>query len=255
MSLPILWHFPFSHYAEKARWALDFKGVAHVRRALVPGLHYPRVWWATRQATVPVLILDGKPIADSSRIIAALEAYQPEPSLYPRDPEQRRRALALEDFFDEECGHDLRRAFMYEFMAGANRGRDEGAAVFASGQGAGVRRLLRASWPVMQRFLAWRFHVGADGAERSRARIRAALDRVEAERRAGPYLVGDRFTVADLTAAALLFPLVSPPEFPYRVPLRRPPGPFWDALGEHPALGWVRETYRRHRGTSVEAGT
>jgi len=23
---PVLWHFPISHYNEKARWALDWKG-------------------------------------------------------------------------------------------------------------------------------------------------------------------------------------------------------------------------------------
>ena len=42
MPVPVLWHFTFSHFAEKARWALDFKGVPHVRRALVPGLGLPR---------------------------------------------------------------------------------------------------------------------------------------------------------------------------------------------------------------------
>jgi len=31
---PVLWHFPISHYNEKARWALDWKGIPHLRRAL-----------------------------------------------------------------------------------------------------------------------------------------------------------------------------------------------------------------------------
>jgi hypothetical protein len=31
---PILWHIEISHYNEKARWALDLKGVEHGRRAL-----------------------------------------------------------------------------------------------------------------------------------------------------------------------------------------------------------------------------
>ena len=29
---PVLWHFPISHYNEKARWALDWKRIPHVRR-------------------------------------------------------------------------------------------------------------------------------------------------------------------------------------------------------------------------------
>ena len=36
---PILWHIEISHFNEKARWALDLKGVAHELRALVPGYH------------------------------------------------------------------------------------------------------------------------------------------------------------------------------------------------------------------------
>ena len=29
-SVPILWHFPISHFDEKVRWALDFKRIPHV---------------------------------------------------------------------------------------------------------------------------------------------------------------------------------------------------------------------------------
>ena len=45
----------------------------------------------------------------------------------------------------------------------------------------------------------------------------AALDRLEAELETsdGHYLVGDEFTVADLTAAALFYPMVNPPEGPH----------------------------------------
>ena len=35
--VPILWHLKVSNYNEKARWALDYKGVPHVRRAVDAG--------------------------------------------------------------------------------------------------------------------------------------------------------------------------------------------------------------------------
>ena len=57
--------------------------------------------------------------------------------------------------------------------------------------------------------------------------MRAALDRLEAELQPSGYLVGERFSVADLTAAALLAPVVLPPEFPYR-----PPGPLPAPAGD-----------------------
>ncbi len=100
---PVLWHFPVSHYNEKARWALDWKRIPHVRRALAMS-YVPRALWATGQAKLPILFLDGRAIADSTRIIEALERLQPEPPLYPRDEAARRRALALEDFFDVKRG-------------------------------------------------------------------------------------------------------------------------------------------------------
>jgi glutathione S-transferase len=36
-SAPTLWQIRISHYSEKARWALDHKGVHHVRREPLPG--------------------------------------------------------------------------------------------------------------------------------------------------------------------------------------------------------------------------
>ena len=46
MEMPLLLQFTFSHYNEKARWALDFKRVPHVRRSLIPGPHSRVVTWS-----------------------------------------------------------------------------------------------------------------------------------------------------------------------------------------------------------------
>ena len=62
------------------------------------------------RGTLPVLDLDGERIVDSTRIIETLERRYPEPPLYPEHAAERREALELEDFFDEEAGHELRRA-------------------------------------------------------------------------------------------------------------------------------------------------
>jgi hypothetical protein len=115
-SLPTLWQIEISHYSEKARWALAFKQVEHERRAPVPGSHIPVALWLTRgaQTTFPVLSIDGRNIGDSTAILAALEERYPDPPLYPSDPEERRRALALEDFFDEGLGPHVRLLAFHE---------------------------------------------------------------------------------------------------------------------------------------------
>jgi len=75
------------------------------------------------------------------------------------------------------------------------------------------------------------------------------MDRLEDEIQPSGYLVGDSFTVADLTAAALFYPVVRPPEFPYPSVTDRPAGAreFLDPLGRRPGGAWVAEMYRRHR--------
>src|SRR5206468_13089746 len=91
------------------------------------------------------------------------------------------------------------------------------------------------------------------GATRSWEKVVAALDRIEAELQPSGYLVGDRFSVADLTAAALLFPLAEPPELQYPFPERRPERlERWIAsLSAHPAVAWIGRMYREHRGSSM----
>src|SRR3954462_5570253 len=93
-SPPVLWHLKVSHYNEKARWALDYKRLPHVRRAALPGRHTKIARGMGAGRTFPVLMLDGQALGDSTLIIEALERRYPEPPLYP-DAEDRRRALEI----------------------------------------------------------------------------------------------------------------------------------------------------------------
>jgi glutathione S-transferase len=71
-----------------------------------------------------------------------------------------------------------------------------------------------------------------------------ALDRITVELQPSGYLVGDRFTVADLTAPALFSPLVMPKEFqyPFREPVPRPVCRFARiAVRGIAGFGWVVE--------------
>jgi glutathione S-transferase len=249
-SAPVLYHLQISHYNETARWALDYKQVPHVRRAPPPMMHTAWALAMTRSPTFPVLVLDGKRIGDSTRIIEALERRYPEPPLYPADEADRRRALALEEFFDEELGPHIRRAIFAE----VTRDYDSLAEVAAPRGPRVAQRLFRATAPVGAPVLRLRYGIKPDTAEAGRAKTLAALDRISSELQSSGYLVGDRFTVADLTAAALLMPVTWPPEAEYL-----PTVPFPDAIVEwreslssHPAFDWALDMFRRHRGESAE---
>jgi len=247
---PILWQIQISHYSEKARWALDYKGVDHVRRAPLPGMHIPIALWRTGGAhfTFPVLELDGRRIGDSTAVIAALEERYPEPPLYPEDPAERARALELEDFFDEGAGPHIRQVAFNEMIK-----EPEIFAEVASSMAPGPLAKSKTMAGLYARtYTSLRFGANKDAeAERGKAEIAAAMDRLDAELQAsdGEYLVGDSFSVADLTAASILYPLIVPPEGP--LPLDSPSPPaferFREGFADRPGYIWVEEMYRRHR--------
>ena len=242
---PVLWQYTFSHFNEKARWALDHKRIPHVRRSVLPGS--PRAMRLSASGTLPVLDIDGERIVDSTRIIEALERRHPDPPLYPEGPEERARALGLEEFLDEEAGHELRRVAFYDW-------REDSAyasALLTAGQAPAVRRVFRAFLPVGMAYARRRYRIYPEDVEKGRRKVLEALDRVEAELESGDYLVGERFSVADLTAAALLFPLAWPDELQHALP----DPPRWElreGVADRRAIEWVLEMYRRHRGSSAE---
>jgi glutathione S-transferase len=253
MAEAVLWHIAFSHYNEKARWALDYKRVPHERRAPPPGLMTMlAALWLTRGRckTFPVLELDGERIGDSTRIIEALEERYPEPPLYPEDPDERRRALDLEDFFDEQLGPDIRLVLFHEVIKN-REAFDRYAAQMLPPRMRG--RLAPVIGGLAASFVKLRLRVNEAGAlERAKVKLEAAVDRLESELDDGEYLVGDRFSVADLTAAALFYPLVRPPEAPQNLP----PYPeslsrYFDSLASRPGPQWVEAMFHRHRGTSA----
>ena len=253
---PVLWHIPVSHYNEKVRWALDYKGVRATRKAPPPGAHMVVALWLTRGSgkTFPLLQLDGRAIGDSTEIIAALEARYPNPPLYPSDPAELDRALAIEDYFDEELGPYARLLAFHEIRRDEPSLKQFTAGVLPSAV-AGNDRIVTVAAKGTAAFTQARYRVASDDvADDARRRILSSLDRLEAEldAGAGDYLVGDAFSVADLTAASLFGPLVGPPEGP-EVP--EPPPPAYEAFREplrsRRGFTWVEEMFSRHRQDAV----
>src|SRR3954447_22959616 len=171
---PVLWQYSFSNYNEKARWALDFKGIRHRRRSVMPG--WPRSLWLSRgDRTLPLLDLDGERIMDSTRIIGALEQRGPEPALYPADPGERGLALELEDFFDEHAGHDMRRVGFWEARQDIPYALEFMTTDQRRVPGAAARVGLRAAFPLVWRYMDARYGFDEDAVVRSRDTLRAAL--------------------------------------------------------------------------------
>lgn len=248
---PILWQLPVSHFNEKVRWALDYKGIEHERCSVVPGYHQFKAWRLSGGKTLPVLELQGRRIRNSSDIVAALEQYKPDPALYPSDPAERSAALEAEAFFDP-LGHEVRRVLFQELL--------QDPALFVEtyyvGQPEIVKRGAQAGFAFARPVLRRNYGVNPETAVRARDKVTAALDRIEQDLEPSGFLVGDSFSIADLTAAAILFPLVAPKEYPYPFPdpARWPAGPrrFRESVRDRPGFRWVEDIWQRRRSASAE---
>src|SRR5258706_15412958 len=85
----------FSHYCEKARWALDRAGVSYDERAYIPGFHQ----MGTRPRggrSVPILVTPHGVLKESTDIVKHADMRAPrEKKLYPDDDVLRGEADAF----------------------------------------------------------------------------------------------------------------------------------------------------------------
>ncbi|MEL6177419.1 MAG: glutathione S-transferase family protein [Myxococcota bacterium] len=243
-----LYQFPHSHFSEKARWALDWKRLPFKKIDLTRGPHARITRRYGPETTVPVLVdEDGTAIQDSTAILDYLEATYPNAPLSPNDPQDAAEALRLEEFFDDTLGHHTRR---FAYAALIDR-PDVLRFIWLQGRGP----LMRLAFPLLFRLIkprmVKRLKLGPGAADESEAELFRAMDVIDERLASSDYLVGDRFTRADLTAAALLSLITWPPEHDFNFPppdmLPKRIQTFLDTTRERPSTRWALEMYSRHR--------
>ena len=238
-----LYQLAISHYCEKARWALDHKQLEWRPRTMLPGLHVKPAMKLSGQSSLPILVDDGQAIHGSSRILDHLDDRYPDRSLTPGEPELRRQALDWERFADERLGDDVRRICYHELLARP----DVVIPLIAAGGPWYGRFLLRRIFPQLERRMRRYMRIDATETARSSERLAAAVRELAQALSGREYLVGDRFTRADLAVSALLAPFVMPDGYGVPWPHELPPALAAEAERHADVLGWVRGIYARHR--------
>jgi len=241
----VLYQFAFSHFNEKVRWALDWKGLDSNRRNLLPGFHARTTKKLTGSAQTPVLVIDDEAIAGSTAILHRLEALQPSPALFSADPKTAEEIEQWIDWLDDEVGPAIRLGLFDELLADPKCA----AAIFSVGH-SGLKRMIYAViFPRIIPVLRSRMSITAANAAQANKLTLEALDRIADATEATGYLVGDHFTAADLTAASLFFPLSFPAQLPFSMPTRPSAAlAHWKARWQdHRAIAWTEEIFRKHR--------
>ena len=207
--MPRLITLAFSHYNEKARWALDRYGIEYREERHAPFFCSMAVAVSTRgrggaadrassRFSTPVLLLDDGRVLTDSTAIAGFAAGE-DPSFFPNH-----EVTSLVDHYGDRLGpytralaywHVLRHPGMIEELADRNVGRVEA-------------RAFRALLPFVRSNLKRLLNLSEALRDKAMTRMREELDAAAVRLETSPYLCGDRFTAADLTFAALLSPVL-----------------------------------------------
>jgi len=202
----ILITMPHSHYSEKARWALDRVALPYREEPHVPLLHRLAT---TRNdgGSVPVLVHGPSRFVDSTDILVHADAVGGGDLLYPRDATLGREVAALEERFDEELGPHTRRWAYAQLLPEPGLLRP----VMSRGVPWLEARLLPVIMPWVLSLIRKAFRITPESALRSIERVRGIFREVDERLCDGRrFLVGERFTAADLTFAALAAPVLFP---------------------------------------------
>jgi glutathione S-transferase len=211
-----LYQIHFSHFVEKVRWALDYKGVEWSAIEIEPFgkremQHLQRrttLDSGRRAYTVPTIRDDatGAVIAESSEILGYLEQAYPSPALYPAAQPERAEVVRWMRWLDSTLGLAGRRLAYTQITLEHPRLLAE---LFIP---PGRRRSALAG-AIIGGVVARRFRLLHNRADRVFEQVEDSLLFAAERLAARAHLVGDQFTAADLTLAALMRPIAIVPFF------------------------------------------
>ncbi|MEM7097980.1 MAG: glutathione S-transferase family protein [Pseudomonadota bacterium] len=244
MSEITLHRFPYSNFCEKVNWAFAYKGIGPKVVTHLPFLHMRPITKLSGQTAVPVIETpDQGVIAGSAQIIEYLESVTATGLLYPIDAEEKREVLRWQSELDE-VGASVRGAMFFDYL---NDKSFFHQMLTDGGQGGfGYKLMFRAMAPMLGSIL--RKEEPDPGVYQSK--VREALDKVASAVAQDGYLVGGRFTAADLTAASLFYPVCYPAGTPgHAISHSTDAGRQWLARWKgNRALPYIQDMYARHRG-------
>ncbi|HEY9664925.1 MAG TPA: glutathione S-transferase family protein [Allocoleopsis sp.] len=194
-----LYQFELSHYCEKVRLILDYKGLPYRKVEVTPGIGQLDLFKMSGQRQVPVLKDGTEVIADSTDIAFYLDAKYPDRPIIPTDPQQRALCLLMEEWADESIGTNARKAMLGAF--------NQEPAFRSAALPANVPGFLKTFVESVPRealdLLGTGVGLGADAIKAARKAMQQNLSSLSVLLADRPYLVTDHPTLADFAVAGL----------------------------------------------------
>ena len=219
----------FSHFCEKARWGLDRSGVNYTEESHAPLAHIWAVFRARGDRTVPILMTNDGVFSDSTDILKYVDPFMPEEArLYPEAPAARREVDDLEDLFDRKLGPRARR-WAYSWLV---YDRSIVAPLFQASMSPREKKFSSVIVPLALVAVKRSMRITPALRDSEFAKILEMYKSLDEKLSRGTFLVGDKFSAADLTFAALSAPLVVPAENPWMPNLADAPDKMKEQIAE-----------------------
>ncbi|WP_248277715.1 glutathione S-transferase family protein [Brasilonema sp. UFV-L1] len=202
---------PISHYCEKVRWALTKLKLPYIEEPHMPPFHLLATGRVGGKST-PVMIIEDGALTDSTDILQYLDKLAPDNAkLYSTDSDSRQQVEQLEDLFDEQLGPATRRWAYFHFMNNSKLMKR----IWSNGVPFIERALFPVVFPTVRSIVQQKLNITPESSAQAYEQINSIFEQVSELLADGrTYLVGNNFSAADLTFAALAAPVVRPPEHP-----------------------------------------
>ena len=196
-----LYQYELSPFCDKVRRVLNLKGIAYRTQDIsILDTLRGRLKKLSPTAKVPVLVIDGETLSDSTDIIHWLETRYPEPRLIPANPKEQALVHFLEDWADESLYfHEMHLRFTLPHNA------RRWVAEVAVHDNLIIQNIAKVAMPITMRKTTEAQGTGRKPLAVLLHDLDRHLQMLEQWLDGREWLVSDRLTLADLAVYAQLF--------------------------------------------------
>ena len=238
-----LYQFPISHFCEKARWALDYKNLEHTKITLLPGLHVAKMKKMAGKSHVPVLKHNDHVVQGSVKIIDYLDSAIAHKSLTPDEHHLKQQASEWENFADNKIGPQVR-LVVYHILLDYP---ELVIPMFTQDGPFYGPFLIKKMFPSLRKKMREYLNIDASHATKFNAELLKSVDDLANHYAKHQFMVGDKFSRADLTAASLLAPIVMPDNYGINWPDEIPQRLLEFSSQFDGKLEWLKDFYVQYR--------